>query len=317
MTPADRTRLNEALDWVCRIHDPSFADWGGHLAWLEADPRNPPAFDRASLLIEDATAGLASVAPVPRPANDDAPDHSAVRGRRHGWVAAFALAVAASITAVAVPTLLTRPAERFVVETGPGERRAITIDGTSIALNGGTRLRLDREQPRLAVLEHGEALFEVLHDAAHPFEVAAGDARFRDVGTAFDVVRREGSVELAVRDGAVLYDPDGAALRLGSGQQIRISAHSATVRPIERAAVGGWTAGRLQFREASLPDVAEDVARNIGEPIAVDPALAGRRFSGVVLIDADHARTVRRLAAVMDVAIRPAPHGWRMIAPGR
>ena len=228
------------------------------------------------------------------------------------------MAVAAGVAAiVTVPALLPGGAQPYLVQTAAGEHRSITLDGTTIALNGDSRLRLDRHDRRVAVLEQGEAFFSVRHDAAHPFAVQAGGATFQDVGTAFDVTHRAGVTRVAVREGAVLYDPGGAAVRLDAGKAARIADDSATVETIDSAAVGGWRSGRLLYRDAPLSDVAQDVARSIGEPIAVDPALAQNRFSGVVMIDADRPLMYRRMAAVMGIDIRHAPQGWRMVMPSR
>jgi transmembrane sensor len=321
MAIADRQRFDEALDWARRLYDPAFTDWEGHIAWLEADPRNAAALDAASLAIEDATAGLAPPRPLatsPIPINDNIAEPVGVGRSRTRWVAGLGVAVAAGLAAiVAIPAMMPGKAQPYAIRTAPGERRSITLDGTSIALNGGSSLRLDHADTRVAVLEQGEAYFAVRHDAAHPFSVHAGGATFQDVGTAFDVIRRDGAIEIAVREGAVLYDPGGAAVRLGGGQSMRIADNSATVQAVDTAAIGGWRSGRLLYRDATLADVAQDVARSIGEPITVATPLAQRRFSGVVVIDADHARMFRRMAAVMGVAIRRDAQGWRMVMPAR
>ena len=228
------------------------------------------------------------------------------------------LAVAAGLAAIVVVPSMMRPgAQPYVIRTAPGEQRVVIVDGTRIALNGDSRLRLDHAAARVAVLEQGEAFFTVRHDPAHPFAVQAGGARFQDVGTAFDIVQRADMTRIAVREGAVLYDPGGAAVRLAGGQSLRIADDTAAVQTIDTAAVGAWRSGRLLYRDASLSDVALDVARSIGEPVAVDPALAGRRFSGVVMIDPDRARMFRRMAAVMGVTVRRAPQGWQMVMPAR
>ena len=321
MVIADRQRFDEALDWVRRIHDPSFADWDAHAAWLEADPRNLDDFDEASLIIEQATADLAPPRPIttsPMPNNDNLPAPVAAPHRWSRWGTGLGVAVAAGLVAVVtVPSIMHGGAQPYLVRTAAGEQRSILLDGTTIALNGDSRLRLDRANARVAVLERGEAFFTVRHDGAHPFAVQAGGATFQDVGTVFDVVRRDDVTQVAVREGAVLYDPGGAAVRLDGGQSIRIADNAATVQTVDIAAVGGWRAGRLLYRDATLADVAGDVARSIGEPITVDPALAQRRFSGVVMIDADRPRMFRRMAAVMGVDIRHAPQGWRMVMPPR
>ncbi|QHL90470.1 hypothetical protein GVO57_06010 [Sphingomonas changnyeongensis] len=74
-------------------------------------------------------------------------------------------------------------------------------DGSRVDLNGGTRIALDRGNPRFARLERGEALFTIVHDEARPFEVHAGDAVLRDLGTVFDVVREPDRLRVAVAEG--------------------------------------------------------------------------------------------------------------------
>ena len=323
MAAADRQRADEALDWVRRIHDPSFADWEGHAAWLEADPRNLAAFDEAAFTIEAASRDLAPVKAFvtpPAPVNDNpahGPTHSIAIGRSwRRWGVGLGVAVAAAIVVVG-PALMHDHAQSYLVQTRTGEQRTVTLDETRIVLNGGSRLRLDHADTRTATLEAGEAWFAVRHDAAHPFVVQAGNATFQDIGTIFDVVERRGSTQVSVREGAVLYDPKGRAVRLDGGQSIRIVDKTATVQPVDIAAVGGWRTGRLLYQDAPVTDVAGDIARNIGEPITVDPAIAQRRFSGVVQIDADRSRMFKRVAAVMGVTIRRGQQGWQMVMPDR
>jgi transmembrane sensor len=321
MAAADSQRADEALDWVRRIHDPSFTDWEGHAAWLEADSRNLAWFDEAAFTIEAATDALRPPEPFvtsPEPVNDNPAYATAPRRGWRPWGTGLGIAMAAGIVAaVAVPAFMHDQAHPYVVQTSAGEHRVLTLDGTTISLNGESRLRLDRGDTRLATLEQGEALFAVHHDPAHPFTVRAGGATFQDVGTIFDVVKQPRSTKVAVREGAVLYDPEGSAVRLDAGQSIRIAGDAATVRPVDPAAVGGWRTGQLLYRDAPLVDVAGDVARNIGEPVLLDPGLAQRRFSGVVQIDADRSRMFRRMAAVMGVEVQHNPQGWRMRMPAR
>ena len=321
MASADRQRADEALDWVRRIHDPSFADWAAHAAWLEADPRNLAAFDEASLTIERATEGLRLPQPratSPMPINDNLPEPAAARRRWSRRGTGLGMVAAAGLVAVvSVPTMMRGGAQPYLVRTGAGEHRSIMVDGTTIALNGDSRLRLDHADARVAVLEQGEAFFTVRHDAAHPFAVQAGNATFQDVGTAFDVVQNAGVTQVAVSEGALLYDPGGAAVRLEGGQSLRVADNMATVQAIDTSVVGTWRTGRMLYRDAPLADIADDVARSIGEPVTIDPALAQRRFSGVVVIGSDRALMFRRMAAVMGIEVRRDPKGWRMVMPTR
>ena len=319
MTVEDRRRADEALDWVRRLHDPDFVGWDAHLAWLEADTRNAAAFDAASVIVSEASEGLQAAGrweDLPRPTNDNVAP-VAPRRRYRGSLAGLAIA-AGIVGVVALPTLRLHGARSYELRTGPGEHRSLTLgDGTRIALNGETRIRLDPSAPRVATVEAGEAFFTVTHDAAHPFEVHAGNAIFRDVGTAFDIQRQGAVTDLAVKEGAVLFDPDGAAVRIDGARAIHVEGGTAIVRNVASEEVGGWRTGRLSYRDATLAQVARDVARAIGRPVAVAPELAQRRFSGVVMIDPDHGLTLRRMGAVMGVELEPVGAGWRMVPPTR
>lgn len=322
MASADPHRLDEALDWVRRVQDPHFADWDAHIAWLEASAENARAFDDAALAMEQATEGLAPAAPLPREttpviANDN-PALEAPGWRR--FAPAWGLGLAAAlVAAVSLPSLIGGGAQPYTIRTAPGAPRTITLPGgTRLALNGGSAVALDHADPRVATVEGGEVLFTVTHDAAHPFTVHAGSAVVRDVGTAFDVLRTATRTDVAVREGAVLFDPDGAKLPLGPGQSIRLTGTSdATLRRVDPAAVGGWQSGRLTYAGAPIAEIAEDLARAIGQPVTADRAAAGQRFSGVIMLDADHAQLARRVSAVTGVTMTPAGAGWRMVLPAR
>lgn len=321
MSAADTVRHEQALDWARRIHDPSFAEWDAHIAWLEADPRNAEAFDAAIIAMDDATGGLASASAAPifaiptNATNDNAsPAGPAATRRLSRWGIGLGGAIAAGFAGiVAISSFMHGAAQPYRIETPPGLSREIALaDGSSVTLNGGSAIELDRTNPRIATVVQGEAFFRVVHDDTHPFAVKAGDGVFQDVGTSFDVVRDTGGVRVAVREGAVMYDPKGAAVRLQGGQQIALDTAGATIGQVDPAAVGGWRQGRLSYRDATLASVAADLSRSVGSSVTVDPALKDKRFSGVLIIDGDRERMFRRIAAVMDVRIRHEGNGWQM-----
>src|SRR6185436_8428609 len=103
----------------------------------------------------------------------------------------------------------------YEVATAAGEQRSVPLgDGSVVALNGGTRLILDRRNPRFAELAAGEATFTIRHDSAAPFVVAAGEHRIHDLGTAFNMVHEGDRLVVEVIEGAVRYDPHAAAISL-------------------------------------------------------------------------------------------------------
>jgi transmembrane sensor len=312
MTLSDIRREEEALDWVRRLADPDFTDWAAHAVWLEADPRNAEAFDQMSLEMEAATEGLApGRLALPIPENDNA---VAPAGRRR-WPALAGLAVAAGFAGVmAVPHFRATTPALETFSTQPGVSRHIALaDGTRVTLNGDSSLQVDPAAPRTATLVRGEGYFEVTHDPRAPFALRAGAGRIEDVGTAFDVALDGAAADVAVHEGAVRV---GAA-RLKAGQATRIAAdgRAGAVLATDTAGVGSWRNGRLSYRDASLARVTRDLSRNLGEPVALDPALAGRSFTGVLMLGGDHAAVVRRLADATGLRAARSGDGWRF-SPG-
>lgn len=303
---------DEAVDWAVRMADPETADWDGFTDWLERDPAHAERYDRITAMLQDA----AKMVPIAA-ANDTGPAASAgldeVSGRRHGWRWAGG-AIAASIAGVFAIGLWTMGPRPYTIETRAGERRTIVLDdGTRIALSGASSLRLDRADRRMAMLDHGEALFRVRHDAAHPFAVTAGSLRLTDLGTVFDVNVAKAATRVAVAEGAVMVDPDGAALRLDPGQAaVTVGDHIRRER-IEPADVGAWEHGRLAFEGATLDDVSRELSRHLARPVRASPAVAARVFRGTLDLEALK-DDPGQLGSLLGVRIRQDVHGWTLEA---
>lgn len=310
MSNAREAAMDEAIAWHLGLEQAGAEQWHDFVAWLEADPAHGAAYDR--LTLDDAA--LQAPATVPAPP-------AAVPPRlRRGWLrwggAAAGLAAAAAAAWIALlPAPV--PSDPYRLETAPGAPREVALaDGTRIRMNGGTRLLLDRRDDRVATLEEGQAMFRVVHHADRPFELRTGGVTLRDVGTMFDVVRSGARLQVGVAEGEVLYQPEGAKVSLTRGMVLasRDGAGEATVTHVEPDGIGGWTSGHLDFRDASLSAVADDLTRSTGAPVAVAPAMAERRFTGTLRLDRPAGEVARSLAALTDgVAVRDG-RGWT-IAP--
>ena len=186
------------------------------------------------------------------------------------------------------------------------------LDGRDrIALNGGTTLRLDRHNPRFARLDRGEAAFDIVHDAAAPFTLVIGSDRLVDVGTRFNVVHTAAGKRIDVAEGAILFNPDGEKIALAAGQSLgrRPGARAiVSTRPVTD--IGGWQHGRLSYTSVPLAEVGADLARSLGTSIAVQPAIAGRSFTGTIKIDRNEDRMFARLSQLLGVDARRGEHGW-------
>lgn len=301
-----------ALDWVIRMRDPGFDGWEEFEAWLGADPAHADVYHRLAIADQDM-AELLAAAPVPAemPSNVVAlPQRSLPRRplTRRAWLGG---AIAASVAGLIGLGMIERQPALYQVETAPGMRRTVTLgDGSRIALNGGTRITLDRKDPRHATLERGEALFDVVHDDDAPFKVLVGDATLVDVGTSFNVVRDGRVTAVQVSEGAVVYNPDGEAVRLDAGRRLRAEDGDPHIElaAVAPEAVAGWREGRLIYDGQTMADVAADLTRWSGETVRADPRVAAQRFRGVLSLGKDD--DVADLASLLDVDVRRSGREW-------
>lgn len=313
MSEAANIIERDAIGWVIRLRDPGFAGWEDFTAWLEADPDHARIYQEIATADEDVAEWLSEAPPpvlVPT-----AP--TARRDPTRRWaMAAVASALLVAVTSYAV---LSTGASPYAVETGPGARRSVTLaDGSRIDLNGATRLILDRDEPRFAKLERGEAYFTVVHDEANPFIVETGGAELRDVGTAFNVVRSEGVTEVAVSEGAVVYNPQAERVLLPAGKALRVADADPNIQVSDAspASVASWRRGRLIYTGAPLAAIAADLSRNLGVKVRADPKVAAIPFNGVILLDADPERVLRRVATLIGVEARRGKDGWLLTSAG-
>lgn len=188
--------------------------------WLDKDPSN-----RKELNDLDFAYSASLMASVPK---------SACRRRCFSSVwrvaaaaAAVALFVGLSITAGVVTSNrnLSRIAEKTMEFSVPvGQRVNVKLpDGTSVTLNSGATLKypsvfLDGTRD---VYVRGEAMFDVAHDAAHPFIVHTSEGTVEALGTVFCVKAFENMhvFYTALLEGAVRVTSSGDQVILSPGQK--------------------------------------------------------------------------------------------------
>jgi transmembrane sensor len=312
---------DDAIAWLLRLNAPEAteADWLALQAWLEADPDHRDAYARAEAVSHELTAAAGDLlraldAPAAQPRRAVPVRRDAGRARRPlrpaAWRAIGGLAAAAVAVAVFVALRPEAPAPTQVYQTAKGQNRLLALaDGSQVHLNSGSRIsvRLDRKGRHVELTE-GEAAFDVAHDPARPFLIAAGERDIRVVGTEFDVLRHQGRLRVTVRRGLVsVQSPqDGARVQpvlLKAGDELdhRPGARLWTLRRVDPDAAFAWRNGDLVYRDQPLDEVVGDLNRYFATPVRVEGPAAALRFSGVLRIDRQD-EVVRRLQAFLPVA---------------
>lgn len=327
----------EASEWIARLADPAAADDADRqrefATWLRQSKQNVHAFLAASDAFYRLDGLRSALTPETRRMLEEHSSSVAhIPGRRplentshQTWRIA---GVAAALATIALGTTLyfqgSRPELEFV--TAPGEQRTVKLpDGSLVRLNTRSRLNVRYSSDlRQAVLLEGEALFTVERDLKRPFQVDAGGARVRVLGTAFNVYRRPERVEIAVVEGRVevFATPTQGSVKASGVQTPRRltldageEAHVSESDVAKVAAPGvpdavAWQQRRLVFRNTPLADVATEFNRyNQGQLRIEGKELQARPLTGI--FSADHPQSlILYLSEFRSLKVEPAGKDW-------
>lgn len=207
--------------------------------------------------------------------------------------------------------------------TRAGESVRVQLaDGSEIQLDTATRLGISWHlRSRQARLDQGQAVFTVAPAAWRPFQVAAGPAGVRVVGTVFSVRHvADAPVTVSVLQGRVevrdLAHPRHASLQLGAGQLARVGGP----RPLAVLATGleaatAWREGYLVFESTPLAEVLAEIQRYRGHPVR----LVGTHGPGLTLSGVFEIRNTDQLLDLLPrtfpVEVRRLPDGSVDVGP--
>lgn len=272
----------------------------------------PPAYGRriwrfagAGLVAASLVAGITLLAPTNRVAD---PVEMASSGS----------------TSIATPSTGSRLATR------KGELRTVSLpDGSKVTLNTDSEVRVDfSAQRRIVHLLHGQALFEVAHDAARPFVVEAADRHVTALGTVFEVRLDPGRMAVTLVEGKVVVDRQAAS----DAAQVRLT--PTVLRPGEElvAELGAaqrvvtvdvdtklrWREGFVEFADEPLDRAVAEINRYSDRPVLVaDDRLAAQRISGVFRTG-DPVRFVAIVGELLPIEARTHPDRIELMsAPAR
>ena len=376
MRSTDRSQLwgEEATQWWVLLHGEGAtpADRREFLTWVARSPERIEAYLRierlmrvlradtvrwpdtpAEALIHTARVSLEPVAlsptdaracPVPDPRHPEMRRSGQPRARLRAGIAA-----AAALLAAALAGWLWLPRGAQTYRTHPGEQRSILLaDGSRVTLNSASAVEVElRRHRRVIHLLRGEALFQVSHDPARPFDVHADGEVVRAIGTEFNIDLLAQDAAVTVLQGrvavmsaaqarapvrAALFAPGAGrapgvaprlerfpapagALILGVAQRVFITPHGVSApRPVrDLTATTAWTRGQLVFEHRPLGEVVDELDRDGNQHIVIDSlALRERQVTGVIQLD-DSRSLLEFLSDVPGVVIRRGSDGTSIV----
>ncbi|ATW03365.1 FecR domain-containing protein [Sphingorhabdus sp. YGSMI21] len=241
-------------------------------AWLAEHESHAAAFARERALWQDLDMVAEGPASRPMPAAGMRPKPLQKRPRlsRRRLVRALPLALTASFIALFYgPVLLLEMQSDF--RTAAGETRSIALsDGSTVMLDSASAIAVDMQgRNRTIRLLEGRAWFDVRHES-RPFLVEAMDGVTRDIGTAFEVMEQDDSVQVSVTEGAVEVQgrARGAAHLLEAGERARYSDSDVVPLPSRPvSAMASWRKGELLLNQQPVEDAIQQIARYRAAPV--------------------------------------------------
>lgn len=310
----------EAAEWHVRLGERpvSASTLSDFRAW-RASPANADAYQRLETLWR-TTGSLSSDADIQALTREtlEASRKKSVTSRpRALWTAG---AVVVTVVAATIALTVWLPS-RGVYETAVGEQTSVRLDdGTQVHLDTATRLRVRYQKAeRRLVLERGQALFVVAHDAMRPFRVAAGETEVTALGTTFDVRREDAGARVTLVTGSVAVRDTTTATprqwRLAPGQQIRTNGRAPRPEAVDAAQTTSWSEGRLIFRNTPLRDAVAEVNRYLPDKIVLSAGTPGSVAINGVFDAGDREAFVAATSDLFDLEARPEPGGGVRLSP--
>jgi transmembrane sensor len=304
--PAD-LHYREALNWLLRLRErevvpcPEFEDWKAR------DPDHELAFAEMEALFN-------SSARAAHEAEYFFDPKSRTRRITRRWIQG-GLALAASwVLFLALPPIPPLRYLRADAATGTGDVRTVRLqDGSQVTLN--TRSAMDVKfdsHGRGAELLGGEAYFEIARDSTRPFQIQAGNAHVRVLGTKFNIYIEDDQTKIVVTHGRVEINstkhPNDVAY-LTEGQAAYVTASGITRQEGTKADTA-WRNKKILFSYTPLRKVVHDLNRYRSAPIYIaNGALGNSIVTGIFRTDdpEDSIRIIRRTLGIKSLTL-PTGH---------
>ncbi len=339
-TQTEQQLADAARNWLIYLYSEE-ADEQGRArfsAWLDASPAHAAAYARAEQLWRD----IASIENID--ANVIADPKSARVGSRlagspaelpawwmswfghRGFSVASLLLVAGIWWGINYTSVET---QQYATGTGVDKQQTVLLaDGSQVTLDASSTITSHFSGSRRDVeLLRGSAYFDVVSDKDRAFTVTVAGNEVRVLGTAFDVRRRAGDIQISVTEGAIQVLPGEelkpaerpvkTVLKLAAGQQVTatLDGKIGEITGFNAEKTLAWRDGRLVYDNARLSDVVADINRyRLKKVELADESLGDIRITTAFSIDQSN-QVLTGLEATTPVIIED--QGFRVVVRSR
>lgn len=177
----------------------------------------------------------------------------------------------------------------------------ILADGTKVWLNAASSITFPTAFPgkERIVTVTGEAIFEVAHNAAHPFKINVAGQTVEDIGTEFNinaypdeptvrVTLASGKVKIMKGGHEVLLDPGQVAITLANTGNIK-------VKDADLDAAFAWKNGMFLYDDEPLSGIMRQIARWYDVDVVFDGADPNKLFYGGISRYKNVSQVLRKL----------------------
>lgn len=159
------------------------------------------------------------------------------------------------------------PAYNTITTPRGGQYEVILPDGTKVWLNAASSLKYPAwfTGAERRVELRGEAYFEVAHNDAMPFRVAAAGQIVEVLGTHFNInsYSDEPAVKTTLLEGSVKVSSlnTGSAVFLKPGEQSALAGHKLAVAAVDAGNAVAWKNGLFRFHNSDVKSVMRQYSR--------------------------------------------------------
>ncbi len=195
--------------------------------------------------------------------------------------------------------------------TGIGERRTVTLpDGTNVLLNANSRMDVpaDYNQGQRDILLKGDGFFEVAQDHQQPFRVRVNGIVTTALGTSFRVRAYpfEKNIKVMLVTGKVeithqLKTGAPVPVYLVPGEEATLNEGGGEIQKglFDVGQMDNWKAGRLIFKDATLPEIAKELQNWYGVKVILAGNTAKKiHFNGEFDQDKDLRSVMKAIAFI-------------------